>query len=115
MNKLGVMVDELDAIEVVIPKEIKVMVLLMSLLESYQTLFISLESSKEENPTWQNVSTRLFNEEFMRKEKAETSQVGGEITLATTPLTNHKPRQDKSNDICNYYGDHGHWAKRCKN
>lgn len=91
------------------------MVLLISLPKSYQTLFNSLKSSKVENCTWQNVNTRLFNKEFMRKEKVETSQVGGETTLTTTPLTNHKPRQDKSNDICNYCCDQGHWAKRCKN
>jgi hypothetical protein len=88
LNKLGTMVDELDAIEVAIPKEIKMMVLLISLPKSYQTLFNSLESSKVENCTWQNVNTRLFNKEFTRKEKAETSQVGGEMTLTTTPLSN---------------------------
>jgi hypothetical protein len=92
LNKLGAMADELDAIEVAIPKEIKVMVLFMSLPKSYQTLFNYLESSKVEDRTWQNVNTRLFNKDSMRKEKVETSQVGGKTTLATTPLTNHKPR-----------------------
>jgi len=70
LNKLGTMANKLDAIEVAIPKEIKLMVLLINLLESYQTLFNSLKSSKVENRTWQNVNTRLFNKKFMRKEKA---------------------------------------------
>ncbi len=39
LNKLGTMVEELDAIEVAIPKEIKMMALLISLTKSYQTLF----------------------------------------------------------------------------
>jgi hypothetical protein len=108
LNKLRAMADELDAIEVAIPKEIKVMVLFMNLPKSYQTLFNTLESSKVEDCTWQNVNTSLFNEEFMRKEKVEISQVGGETTLATTSLMNHQPRQDKSNDICKYCGDQGH-------
>jgi hypothetical protein len=49
LNKLGAMVDELNTIEVTILEVVKVMVLLTSLLDSYQTLIISLESSKVEN------------------------------------------------------------------
>jgi hypothetical protein len=50
LNKLGVMVDELDTIEVTsIPKEVKMMVMLMNLLDNYQILITSLESSKVEH------------------------------------------------------------------
>jgi len=41
--------DELDAIETYVSKEIKVRVLMMNLLDSYQTLIIFLESSKVED------------------------------------------------------------------
>jgi hypothetical protein len=44
-----------------------------------------LESFKFEDQKWQDVSIKLLNDEFMRKEKIETSQVGGEITLTVTP------------------------------
>jgi hypothetical protein len=53
--------DELDAIETYVSKEIKVMVLMMNLLDSYQTLIIFLDSSKVEDHKWQNVSTKLLN------------------------------------------------------
>ncbi len=77
MNKLEAMVDdELDAIEIYVSKKIKVMVLMMSLLDSYQTLIIFLESSKVEDHKWQNANTKLINNELMKK-KGETSQVGG--------------------------------------
>jgi hypothetical protein len=36
-------------------------------------LIISLESSKIEDCKWQDVNTRLVNEEFMKKGKGETS------------------------------------------
>jgi hypothetical protein len=77
LDKFEAMVDdELDAIETYISKEIKVMVLMMNLLNSYQTLIIFLESSKVEDHKWKNVSTKLLNKELMKK-KGETSQVGG--------------------------------------
>jgi hypothetical protein len=48
--------NELDAIEVAILEEVKVMVMLMSLSNNYQTLITSLESSKVEDRKWQDVS-----------------------------------------------------------
>ncbi len=68
--------DELDAIETYVSKNIQVMVLMMNLIDSYQTLIIFLESSKVEDHKWQNMSTKLLNKELMKK-KGETSQVGG--------------------------------------
>jgi hypothetical protein len=85
LNKFGAMVDELDTIEATILEVVKVMVLLMSLLDNYQTLITSLESSKVKDRKWQNVNIRLFNERLVKKEKTETSQVGGEITLVAKP------------------------------
>jgi alpha-N-acetylglucosamine transferase len=77
LNKLEAMVDdELDAIETYVSKNIQVMVLMMNLIDSYQTLIIFLESSKVEDHKWQNMSTKLLNKELMKK-KGETSQVGG--------------------------------------
>lgn len=69
VNKLGAMVEELDAIGVTILDEIKVMVLLMSLPKSYQYLIITFETLKPKDQTWDDVSTRLFNEKLMRQKK----------------------------------------------
>jgi hypothetical protein len=49
LNKLGVMANELDAIKAMIPKEVKMMVMLMNLPNNYQILIISLKSSKDED------------------------------------------------------------------
>jgi len=62
----------LDAIEIDVFEEIKVMVLMISLLDSYQTLIIFLESSKVEYHKWQNMNAKLLNKELMKK-KGETS------------------------------------------
>jgi hypothetical protein len=43
---------KLNAIETAISKEVKVMVMLMSLPNNYQTLITSLESSKIEDQKW---------------------------------------------------------------
>jgi len=59
------LVEKLDDIGAIIPNEIKVMVLLMSLLESYQYLITTLEMLKEEDCTWDDVNTMLFNEKLM--------------------------------------------------
>ncbi len=85
LNKLGAMVDELDTIEATISKMVKVMVLLMSVLDNYQTLITSLELSKVEDQKWQDVNIKLLNKKFMMKEKTENSQVGGEIALVVKP------------------------------
>jgi hypothetical protein len=72
LNKLGAMAKKLVAIGTPIPIEVKVMVLLMHLLESYQFFVTSLESLESIDPnkiTWVVITTRSLNEELMRKEK----------------------------------------------
>ncbi len=51
-NKLVAMVDELDAIDVVVFDEVKVMVLLISLLENDQNLITTLENYQLGNWMW---------------------------------------------------------------
>jgi hypothetical protein len=68
-NKLVAMVDELNAIDVVVFDEVKVMVLLISLLENYQNLITTLENYQLGNWMWDMVSTRLLNEKLMRREQ----------------------------------------------
>jgi hypothetical protein len=80
----------LDAIKATIHKEVKVMVLIMSLLNSYQTLTTYLVLSTIEVCSWHNLNTRILNEELMRKKKEETSQVGGELALIAIFETCHK-------------------------
>jgi hypothetical protein len=65
LNKLGAMAKELDAIGAPIFHEVKVMVLLMSLLESYKFFITSLESLESIDPTkltWEVATTKLLNE-----------------------------------------------------
>jgi hypothetical protein len=80
----------LDAIIATINKEIKVMVLIMSLLNSYQNLTTYLVLSTIENCSWHNWNTIILNEELVTKKKVETSQVGGELALTTIFETDHK-------------------------
>ncbi len=51
LNKLGTMVEELDTIGAPIPPKVMVMVLLMSLLESYKFTFLKLLESIDPKKT----------------------------------------------------------------
>jgi len=72
INKLNVMAKELEAIESRVPFEVKVMVFLLSLLDSYKFLVMSLQSYESTKLTWEVVITRLFNQKLMRKERGDT-------------------------------------------
>jgi hypothetical protein len=56
-NKLGAMVEEINAIKATILDKIKVMVLFMSLPKSYQYLITMFETLKPKYFIWDNVST----------------------------------------------------------
>jgi hypothetical protein len=65
LNKLGAMVEKIDAIETIVLVEVKVMVLLMSLQKNCEFLITSLESPESIDPkklAWEVVATRLLNE-----------------------------------------------------
>lgn len=66
------------------------MALIMSLLNSYQTLTTYLVLSTIEVCSWHNLNTRILNEELMTKKKEETSQVSGELALIAVFETCHK-------------------------
>ncbi len=66
------------------------MVLIMSLLNSYQTLPTYLVLFTIEDCSWHNVNTRILNEELMTKKKVETSQVGRKLALTAIFETSHK-------------------------
>ncbi len=118
LNKLQTMAKELDAIGATIPLEVKVVVLLMSLFESYEFLVTSLESLKSINPkklTWEIVATSLMNEELMRKEKFGSSKLSTKIVvILIQKRLESKVNRDKSREICNYYKEVGHWTRECK-
>ncbi len=78
-KKLATMANELEAIETIILDEVKVMVLLISLPNNYQNLITTLETLWLADRTW-DVSTRLLNEELMKREKGE-SQEGEEVAM----------------------------------
>jgi hypothetical protein len=65
VDKLNIMVEELDAIGAKVPLKVKVLIFLMSLPNSYQLLIMSLESYESTKLIWEVVTTRLLNEEFM--------------------------------------------------
>jgi len=71
INKLGVMVEEFKAIETKVPLEVKVMVCFLNMLDTYKFLVTSLKSYESTKLTWEAVTTKLFNEEFMRKERGD--------------------------------------------
>jgi hypothetical protein len=69
MNKLNVMAEELEAIQVKVPLEVKVMVILLSLPNSYKFLGMSLEFYKSMKLTWEDVTTKFLNKELMEKKR----------------------------------------------
>ncbi len=74
VNMLGAMTKKLDGIEARVFEKMKVMVLLISLPKSYQHLITTLESLKFGNHTWDDVCTKLVNEELMQNEEGGTSK-----------------------------------------
>ncbi len=112
------MAEELDAIGVTNPPEVKVMVLLMSLPESYEFLVTSLESLESIDPnklTWEVVATRLRNEELVKKEKFGSFELLTKTALVLAQKgSKFRVSRDKSRDICNYCKEVGHWARECK-
>jgi hypothetical protein len=65
LNKLGAMVEKINAIKIIVLVEVKVMVLLMSLQKNYEFLITSLESPESNDPkklAWEVVTTRMLNE-----------------------------------------------------
>jgi len=65
LNKMGAMVEEIDAIGTIVLVKVKVTMLLMSLPKIYEFLITSLESLESIDPKkldWEVVATRLLNE-----------------------------------------------------
>ncbi len=106
LSKLGAIAKELDGIIIVILEEVKVMVFLMSLPQSYEYLVASLESLRSFDPkklTWEVVVTRLLNEKLMRKEKNKSLETmsNTEITLLFEKSSTQR-HKDKNEDVYNY-------------
>ncbi len=104
INKLNVMAEEFKAIETKMPFKVKVMVFLLSLLDSYKFLVTSLESYESTKLTWEVVIIRLFNQELMRKERGDAPNTS-DVALVNTSQKNvsfKKTTKDKSQDVCNY-------------
>lgn len=87
LNKLTTVADELETIRGVVPDEVKVMVLLISLSDIYQNLITTLRKIQPTNWTWDVVNMRLLNEELMNWEKGE-SQQGEEVMTLMTKRSN---------------------------
>ncbi len=113
LNKLNMMAKELEAIETKVPLEVKVMVFLSSLLDSYKFLIMSLEFYESTKLTWEVVITKLFNEELMRKERGDAPSTS-DVVLVHTNRKNvgfKKTTKDKSQDVYNYCEMKGHWVR----
>jgi hypothetical protein len=100
INTVKVVADQLCSIEVNITDEDVYMVLLMSLLPSFDNLVTSLESMSTKDVDVQFIVARLFHEVSKRKE-CESSEA--------TALAN---KTHKSNEkLCFYCKKHGHFVK----
>ncbi len=117
LSKLGAIVKELDVIGATIPEEVKVMVFLMALPQSYEylvTFLESLESFDLKKLTWEAIATRLLNEKLMRKEKNVSLEIMSIDTTLLFEKTSTQRCKDKSEDVCNYCKQKRHWARKCK-
>jgi hypothetical protein len=68
-NTIEVHFNKLEAIEAPIPNEVKVMVLLISLLDNYQNVITMMETFRPVDWMWDVMNTKLLNEKLTRKEK----------------------------------------------
>jgi len=117
LSKLGAIVKELDVIGATIPKEVKVMVPLMGLPQSYEYLVTFLESLKSfdlKKLTWEAIATRLLNEKLMKKEKNKSLDIMSIDTTLLSKKTSTQRHKDKSEDVCNYCKQKWHCARKCK-
>jgi ferredoxin-fold anticodon binding domain-containing protein len=83
VNKLNNMAKELDAIANVVLAQVKVMVLLTSLPNSYYLLITLLKSYKSTKLTWKIITIRLLNKELMRRERGDSHSKSGIVLVHT--------------------------------
>jgi hypothetical protein len=118
LSKLGAIAKELDVIGIAILDDIKVIMFLMSLPQSYEYLVTFLEFLESFDPkklTWETIEIRLLNEELMimEKNKSLETMFSTEITLLFKKSSAQK-HKDKSENVCNYCKQKVHWAKECE-
>jgi len=102
INTVKAFVDQLRSIELNITHEDVYMVLLMSLLPSFDNLVTSLESMSTKDVDLQFIVARLFHEVSKRKECKSSK---------TTTLVN---KTHKSNEkLCFYRKKPGHFVRNC--
>ncbi len=97
------------------PPKVKVMVFFMSLLDNYKLLVTSLKFYKSTRLTWEVVTTKLLDEEFMRRENGDSSSASN-VAFVHTSHKNvgfKKTAKDKSQDICNCCKKKDHWVRNC--
>ncbi len=117
LSKLGAIIKELHVIKATIPEKVKIMMLLMSLPQSYEylvTFLESLESFNLKKLTQEVVTTRLLNEELMKKEKNKSLEIMFVKTMLLSKKSSTQRYKDKSEDVCNYCKQKRHWARECK-
>jgi hypothetical protein len=110
VDKLSRMVQEFDAIKAKVPLEVKAMVLLMNLPNSYKLLVMSLESYQSTRLTWEVVITKLLNEKLMTRKNGDGSNASN-VTLVHTShrsVGSKETTRDRFQDIYNYCKKKGH-------
>lgn len=93
--------------------EVKVIMPIMSLPNSYKLLVMSYESYKSTRLTWEVVITRLLNEELMKRENGDSFSASdiAFVHISHKNVRSKKIARNIFQDICNYCKKKGHWVR----
>eukprot|EP01018_Ginkgo_biloba_P023168 Gb_22971 [translate_table: standard] len=111
INKIKMMEEQREAIDVTLKEEDIVMTLLCSLLQTYNNLIVSLES-RDDDLKLDFVCACLLHEDKRRKDTRQSSKE--ESTFLVNKKDEKKERKEKKPMICFYCKNPGHMTHDCK-
>ena len=106
INNLKLLADQLDVVGAQFSGDDLVIMLLVSLSDSYLFLITALES-RADSLSWELLTSRLLQEDIKRKEQGREG-----VTAVQAFMTVDKKRSGRPFDktgACNYCGKMGHW------